>query len=101
MQGLSLEFRETELTLFTDMSTHGWGAQLQDHSISGLWSEAQRQNHINILKMEAAFYAVKGFLSMPLKASSTDYMAVWFVGCVTTSRWCRTSSRKVGPGRSD
>ena len=55
--------RETELTLFTDASTHGWGAQLQDHSISGLWSEAQCQNHINILEMEAVFYAVKGFLN--------------------------------------
>ena len=55
MQGLSLEFRETELTLFTGASTRGWGAQLQDHSISGLWlwTEAQRQNHINILEMEA------------------------------------------------
>ena len=43
---------------------HPWmGAQLGNHSISGQWSKAQCQNHINIMEMKAVYCAVRGFLN--------------------------------------
>ena len=42
LQGLPLATRETEVTLFTDASSSGWGAQLGSHSTQGLWSASQR-----------------------------------------------------------
>ena len=50
-QGLLLMGRDTDMTLYTDVSLHGWGATLGDHSISGKWSSAQEYNHVNILEV--------------------------------------------------
>ena len=62
LQGLPLAARETEVTLFTDASSSGWGAQLGSHSTQGQWSASQRLCHINILEMQAVIYAVRDFL---------------------------------------
>ena len=61
-QGLSLLSREAELTLFTDASLQGWGAQLGQRSLQGQWTPAQREQHINVLELEAILKAVRGFL---------------------------------------
>ena len=58
-----LKVQDTDFTLFTDVSTHGWGAQLGDNSISGLWSEVLHQNNINILEMEVVYCGVCGLLN--------------------------------------
>ena len=58
---LLLATSETDITLYTDASLYGWGAQLGDHSLSGHWSLAQRSNHINVVEMQAVIYAVQGF----------------------------------------
>ena len=39
--GVSLSALETELTLFTDASSHGWGAQLGSRSLQRTWSHQQ------------------------------------------------------------
>ena len=62
LQGLPLATRETEVTLFTDASSLGWGAQLGSHSTQGQWSASQRLCHINVLEMQAVIYAVRDFL---------------------------------------
>ena len=62
LQGLPLAARETEVTLFTDASSSGWGAQLGSHSTQGQWSASQRLCHINVLEMQAVIYAVRNFL---------------------------------------
>ena len=62
LQGLPLAARETEVTLFTDASSLGWGAQLGSHSTQGQWSASQRLCHINVLEMQAVIYAVRDFL---------------------------------------
>ena len=62
LQGLPLAARETEVTLFTDASSSGWGAQLGSHSTQGQWSASQRLCHINVLEMQAVIYAVRDFL---------------------------------------
>ena len=46
LQGLPLTAKETEVTLFTDASSSGWGAQLGSHSTKGQWSASQRSWHI-------------------------------------------------------
>ena len=62
LQGLPLAARETEMTLFTDASSSGWGAQLGSHSTQGQWSASQRLCHVNVLEMQAVIYAVRDFL---------------------------------------
>ena len=62
LQGLPLAARETEVTLFTDASSSGWGAQLGSHSTQGQWSASQRSCHTNVLEMQAVIYAVRDFL---------------------------------------
>ena len=62
LQGLPLVTKETEVTLFTDASSSGWGAQLGSRSTQGQWSASQRSCHINVLEMQAVIYAVRDFL---------------------------------------
>ena len=62
LQGLPLATKETEVTLFTDASSSGWGSQLGSRSTQGQWSASQRSCHINVLEMQAVIYAVRDFL---------------------------------------
>ena len=62
LQGVSLSALETEITLFTDASSHGWGAQLGSRTLQGTWSLQQASQHINLLEMEAVFLSVTRFL---------------------------------------
>jgi len=62
LQGMPLSRPETELTLFTDASNSGWGAQLGSHSSLGLWSSTLQSRHINILELQAVLNAVRAFL---------------------------------------
>ena len=62
LQGVSLSALETEITLFTDASSHGWGAQLGSRTLQGTWSPQQESQHINLLEMEAVFLSVTRFL---------------------------------------
>ena len=56
LQGLPLVTKETEVTLSTDASSSGWGAQLGSCSTQGQWSASQRSCHINVLEMQAVIY---------------------------------------------
>ena len=62
LQGLPLVTKETEVTLFTDASSSGWGAQLGSRSTQRQWSASQRSWHIIVLEMQAVIYAVRDFL---------------------------------------
>ena len=62
LQGLPLAVKETEVTLFTDASSSGWGAQLGSRSTWGQWSASRRSWHINALEMQAVINAVRDFL---------------------------------------
>ena len=50
LQGVSLSALETEITLFTDASSHGWGTQLGSRTLQGTWSPQQASQHINLLR---------------------------------------------------
>ena len=62
LQGLPLAAQETEVTLFTDASSSGWGAQLSSRSTRGQWSASQRSWHINALEIQAVINDVRDFL---------------------------------------
>ena len=62
LQGLPLVTKETEVNLFTDASSSGWGAQLGSRSTQAQWSASQRSCHINVLEMQAVIYTVRDFL---------------------------------------
>ena len=51
-----------QVTLFTDASSSGWGAQLGSRSTQGQWSAPQRLWYINVLEMQAVINAVRDFL---------------------------------------
>ena len=50
-----------QLTIETDASTKGWGAQCQGASTGGRWSPKKKELHINSLKLLAGSLAVKRF----------------------------------------
>ena len=76
LQGLPLATRETEVTLFTDASSSGWGAQLGSRSTQGQWLASQRSWHINILEMQAVINAVRDFLPH-LRSRVVHLMSQW------------------------
>ena len=49
LQGLPLAAKETVVTLFTDASSSGWGAQLGSRSTQGQWSAFQRSRQSSTL----------------------------------------------------
>ncbi len=61
-QGVSLTPLSTPVNLFTDASTLGWGAHLDENSVSGLWSKDESRLHINILEMLAVKLALAELL---------------------------------------
>lgn len=66
-QGVSLQEKQPHsVTLWTDASTQGWGAHLEDHQISGVWSTRERDCHINWLEMRAVQLALIHFESILL-----------------------------------
>ena len=50
-----------EYYLYTDSSTWGWGAHLQELTASGIWSQDQSQLHINVLELQTIWLGLKAF----------------------------------------
>ena len=50
-----------DLRLHSDASSSGWGAQLLDQHVSGVWTDQEKLLHINILEMKALFLALQSF----------------------------------------
>lgn len=61
-QGVSFLLTPPDLRLFTDASTEGWGAHLDELRVAGLWSPAQTRLHINNLELLAVQLALEQFL---------------------------------------
>ena len=52
-----------QLGIRTDASKKGWGEVLGSQEIGGRWMDSEATNHINILELPAAFFALKAFAS--------------------------------------
>ena len=50
-----------DLTIKTDASLLGWGAVAEGANTGGLWSEEERQSHINHLELMGAALAVQTY----------------------------------------
>ena len=50
-----------DLRLYSDASSSGWGANLLDQNVSGVWSAQEKLLHINLLEMKALFLALQAF----------------------------------------
>ncbi|XP_070546087.1 uncharacterized protein [Ptychodera flava] len=61
LKGVPLRVPPPTQFLFTDASTTGWGAHLDELTASGSWSDNQRERHINWLELQAVFLALKRF----------------------------------------
>ena len=51
-----------DLTITSDASKSGWGATFGQLRTGGRWSQVEAQDHINILELKAAFFALKSFV---------------------------------------
>lgn len=49
------------MVIQTDASKKGWGAALGNQEIGVRWTDVETPNHINILELQAAFFALKAF----------------------------------------
>ena len=61
--GSPLRAEEHNILLLTDASVKGWGAHLEDKTVSGLWSDTEKNLHINVLELKAVFLAIRSFQS--------------------------------------
>ncbi|XP_028393196.1 uncharacterized protein LOC114517607 [Dendronephthya gigantea] len=52
-----------DIVLYSDASLTGWGAALGDQSTGGNWCKQEGVQHINVLEMKAALFALKSFVS--------------------------------------
>ena len=62
-QGVPISLPRVQEILFTDSSQVGWGAHMGDLTASGQWSPVFAKLHINMLELEAAWMALKEFVS--------------------------------------
>ena len=51
-----------DLTISSDASKIGWGASWRKIQTGGRWNIQESQDHINILELKAAFFALKAFM---------------------------------------
>lgn len=50
-----------DIVIKSDASLKGWGAFYDNESTGGRWSEMECKQHINVLELKAAFFALKAF----------------------------------------
>ena len=60
-KGCPLHPQEHNTLIFTDASNQGWGAHLENMTVSGNWTDQEKLLHINVLELKAVFLALKSF----------------------------------------
>ena len=60
--GVPLQVQPPSLSLYIDASLAGWEAHILDLTDSGVWSEEESQEHINVLEMREMELALAAFL---------------------------------------
>jgi len=63
MKGVPLHPPKPQISIYTDASTHGWGAHCEGYEISGLWTKLEQGLHINLLELKAILLALRHFIS--------------------------------------
>ena len=60
----------------TDASSYGWGAVMDSNSTGGLFSTSERKKHINVLKLKAVLFGLKGLTNIHIKMLTDNSTAV-------------------------
>ena len=61
LQGTPIHQLEPDVLLFTDASSHGWGAHLMELQASGIWDRDEAMRHINWLELQAVWLGLLAF----------------------------------------
>ena len=64
MSGIPIQPFQAEFTIFTDTSTQGWGAHMEDSQIAGVWTHLKRKLHINELELKAVILAIHHWVTV-------------------------------------
>ena len=64
LKGAPLPPKDHMISIYTDASNVGWGAQSGDLSVKGLWSERERDLHINVLELKAVLFSLQKLHSL-------------------------------------
>jgi ribonuclease HI len=87
-------------TIFTDASTTGWGAHLNEYKTRGIWNDQEIALHINVLELKAIELALKVFSvrnSSKILIRTDSTTAISYInkygGC--RSRQCHEIARKI------
>ena len=62
--------RDHDVLIFADASNTGWGAHLNQNSTGGLWSQVEKQLHINVLELKAVILTLFKTVHQEISASS-------------------------------
>ena len=62
LNGRSLKIHLPTQVISTDASLTGWGAQMGQLSIHGLWTNTEKQNHINYLELKTVLFDLQHWL---------------------------------------
>ena len=73
---------DVEYYLYTDRSTRGWGALLQELTASGIWSQDQSQLHINVLELQAIWLGPKSFQPESGECEGCSHVRQHVSGCL-------------------
>lgn len=81
--GCSKPIRQTlpKIVIYSDACPNGWGAAFENKSTGGHWSLSESENHINILELKAAIFALKIYATqffnttVHLKVDNTSTLA--------------------------
>ena len=60
-RGVQLGTLDVEYYLFTDSSTRGWGAHMQNLTAAGTWTDKLSHLHINVLELRAVWLGLQAF----------------------------------------
>ena len=91
------------MTIETDASNKGWGAVVRDSALSagGLFTESEKNLHINAKELLAAFLALKAFLgnrrNVHVKCLVDNMTAVSYIREMggTHSQTCNSLARDI------
>jgi hypothetical protein len=62
--GVPIQDSRDQVLLLTDSSPEGWGAHLDDHMVSGKWSQLESQAFINVLELWAVERTLLAFQNL-------------------------------------
>lgn len=59
--GRQIQSPAAMMTIYSDVSTQGWGAACNNTRTGGPWTAQERRNHINYLELKAVFLGLQTF----------------------------------------